>query len=141
VEITEDVVGQATELVLSGQYSRGRVLLDHHLGEHPDDARAWHLLAGALIGLGRSRDAVSAVDRSISLDPDDPVGYRMRAIARSALRDRPGRRDDARRDHHDAETLALLTWGVLMTDRIPAPRTSRGRLGAPVRTRPQSARS
>jgi predicted Zn-dependent protease len=123
VEITEDVVDQAKDLVLSGQHARGRDLLDRHLGEHPDDARAWHLLAGALIGLGRSRDAMSAADRSVSLDPGDPVAYRMRAIARSALRDRVRPRDG------DAETLALLTWGVLMTDRVPAARhlTRQGR--------------
>ena len=114
MEITEDVVGKATELVLSGQYSRCRVLLDRHLGEHPDDARAWHRLAAALIGLGQSRDAVGAADRSISLDPDDPVAYRMRAIARLTLRGRA-----PARDHHNAEMLALLTWGVLMTNRVP----------------------
>ncbi|MET8150795.1 tetratricopeptide repeat protein [Actinoplanes sp. NPDC049668] len=120
MEIIEDLVAQAGELVLAGQYSRGRVLLDRHLGEHPDDALAWHRLAGALIGLGQSREAVSAADRSISLNPDDPVAYRMRAIARGAPRDRaplPG--NAPARDHDEAETLALLTWGVLMTDRVP----------------------
>ncbi|GID91321.1 tetratricopeptide repeat protein [Amorphoplanes digitatis] len=123
MEITEDLVAQAEELVLSGQYARGRALLDDHLGAHPDDARAWHRLAGALVGLGRSRDAVSAADRSISLNPDDPVAYRMRAIARLTLKDRARPHGDARpaaaRDRGDAETLALLTWGVLMTDRVP----------------------
>ncbi|MEU4218957.1 tetratricopeptide repeat protein [Actinoplanes sp. NPDC026623] len=126
MEITEDVVDQAREFVLCGQFARGRALLDDHLGEHPDDARAWHLLAGALIGLGRSRDAVGAADRSVSLDPDDPVAYRMRAIARVALRDRVRPHEDARqgpaRDHGNAGTLALLTWGLLMTERVPAAR-------------------
>lgn len=42
------------------------------LAQKPDDARGWALLAQAYIALGQPRQAMTALDRLLALQPDDP---------------------------------------------------------------------
>ncbi|BCJ42564.1 hypothetical protein GCM10010168_06940 [Actinoplanes ianthinogenes] len=61
-------------------------LLEEFLREYPADARAWHRLAGARIGLGHHVAALAAADQSLEREPDSAAGHRMRALALYYLR-------------------------------------------------------
>src|SRR5690349_18781997 len=50
LDTTENAVARAKQLVESGQYAAALPVLRAHLDDHPEDAQAWHRLAGALIG-------------------------------------------------------------------------------------------
>ncbi|GAA2573676.1 hypothetical protein GCM10010435_55930 [Winogradskya consettensis] len=112
-----DTLSQAKELVGDGRFADAVQLLEGLLAEHPEDAVAWHRLAGALIGLERNEEAVAAADRSIALDPAVPAAHRMRALAHLGLKQWTELRADAGRalalDPDDAEALTLAAQGEL----------------------------
>lgn len=66
------------------------------LAKKPDDARGWALLAQAYLALGQPRQAMTALDRLLALQPDDPDA--MTAWVEAAADANPEHRiDDASR--------------------------------------------
>ena len=52
---------------------QGIEVVERHLKWHPDDVRAWQLGAGSLIALGETERAEKWMQRSLEIDPDDPI--------------------------------------------------------------------
>jgi tetratricopeptide (TPR) repeat protein len=99
-------------------------LLEEFLGEHPEDARAWHRLAGARIGLQQYATALAAADRSIELDPECAPAHLMRGIAVSFLSG-PGAAEQSLArsitlDPGKADAHALLALALSAQGRVEA---------------------
>ena len=121
VPVGADVIEQAKQKVLAGQFHAAVAGLTAHLDTHPDDALAWRRLSGALIGARFLPRAIAAADRAIELAPDEPIAYRNRAVAHLELKNYAAMRADAERalalNGDDAEALTLVAFGVLLLDR------------------------
>ncbi|MEU8611413.1 tetratricopeptide repeat protein [Actinoplanes sp. NPDC048791] len=124
MDTTENAVARAKQLVESGQYAAALPVLRAHLDDHPEDAQAWHRLAGALIGADDWPAAIEAADRALAIEPDNGIAYRMRAVADLSLQRWPDLRDDAREAVRlrpdDVEALTLLAFGLIQADRDTA---------------------
>jgi hypothetical protein len=105
-------VTAAKEAVHAGRYDDAIGLLREHLRHHPDDARGWHRLSGALSGADRKREALEAADRATALAPANAVAHRMRALALLFLKRFPEAQQAASRsielDPTDPEPHVLL---------------------------------
>ena len=55
------------------QYRKGLVRAERYLELNPDDVRAMHLGAGALVHLGEKERALAWSRRTLAMEPDDPV--------------------------------------------------------------------
>lgn len=94
------------------RYDEAITLFRGHLDQNPEDARAWHGLAGALSGADRKREALEAANRATALAPDNADAHRMRAMALVFLKRFPEAEQAANRsiqlNGHDPEAHALL---------------------------------
>jgi tetratricopeptide (TPR) repeat protein len=131
----------AAKVAVDGErYEEAVALLTEHLAGHPDDGRAWHRLAGALIGADRAADALDAADRAVALEPDNAVAHRMRALALMYL----DRHDEAAQaatdslalDATDADAHAVLGNALLMRDRPEGEAALRAALAIDPENRP-----
>jgi predicted Zn-dependent protease len=59
-------------LARTGSMNRARSLLESHLREHPQDARAWYILAEVALKTGDRRLANRSIERGRSLAPNVP---------------------------------------------------------------------
>ncbi|BCY14622.1 tetratricopeptide repeat protein [Actinoplanes sp. L3-i22] len=80
-----ELVAAAHVAVHEQRFTDAVDLLEEFLRAHPEDARAWHRLAGARIGLGQYRTALAAADRSVELDPARAPAHLMRGLAQGYL--------------------------------------------------------
>ncbi|MFI1989457.1 tetratricopeptide repeat protein [Actinoplanes sp. NPDC020271] len=75
------LVAAAHVAVVQLRFADAIRLLEEFLGEHPDDSRAWHRLAGARLGLGQYHLALTYAERSVALDPESPAAHRFHGLA------------------------------------------------------------
>lgn len=64
-----------------GNVERALAMIEEHLRDHPDDARAWDLRCAYLMGFGRYEDAVVSGDRAVAADPGNVILRYDRACA------------------------------------------------------------
>ncbi|GAA2911644.1 hypothetical protein Acy02nite_60120 [Actinoplanes cyaneus] len=56
-------------------------LLEEFLGEHPDDSRAWHRLAGAQVGLRQYHLGLTYAERAVALKPESSAAHYIHGLA------------------------------------------------------------
>ncbi len=114
-------VERAKDLVHAGDFAAAAALLREHLGRHPDDAQAWHRLAGALIGASDFGPAAEAAERSLALDDTSAAAYRMLALARNFGKDPEAAYEAAMRaialNAADVEALTVAADAARLTGR------------------------
>ncbi|MEH0936442.1 tetratricopeptide repeat protein [Micromonospora psammae] len=98
-------VAEARELLLGGDAPAAVRLLRAHLADEPSDARAWHRLAGALIGGDQPDEAVRAATRAVELAPDLAKAHHFLALA-----------EHVRGDHRAALTAVVRALELDPTD-------------------------
>ena len=93
VEPTTSIVKVATQYRNQGEIDRAGRILDEGRRRYPESPDIW-LHFGAFFGeIGDYERSAKALERAITLAPDDPLGYRNLAAAQVAL----GRREEALR--------------------------------------------
>ena len=94
------------------QYRKGLARAERHLEFNPDDVRAMHLGAAALVHLGERERALEWTRRTLVMEPDDPV------IAWSAACTfaEAGEREEALRLLEKAITLGIANRGWVEND-------------------------
>jgi len=65
----EDLLGQAAQLGQTGQAAAAATLCQQVLQQHPNSARAWHLLGLSALHQGQKSAAIAHLEQAIALDP------------------------------------------------------------------------
>jgi hypothetical protein len=92
---------KARALLAHAQPQRALELGEFLAARRPDDARGPYVTGLALLALGRFAEALGALSRAVTLDPDDPAPFE----ARARLFERLGRPHDAAADLARARML------------------------------------
>jgi tetratricopeptide (TPR) repeat protein len=100
-----DLVRRGEAALEAGDLLQAEQTLEQATRLEPADPRGWQALAKAYDRRGRPDKAISAFDRAIVIEPDDPVAL----LGRCRLLVRVGRDDEARSDR---AALARLGVGV-----------------------------
>lgn len=77
----------AQEAQIRADTERMIAQLRDRLAAEPNRADGWLLLGRSLLAIDRAAEAVSALDRAIALQPDDPESYALRAEAQTLAAD------------------------------------------------------
>jgi len=78
----DSTIGHARLLARSNQTDQARDVYTAWLAEHPDDAEAWYELGREELKAGRPAAGARALERSLTLEPNDAVAARL-ALARA----------------------------------------------------------
>jgi Tfp pilus assembly protein PilF len=107
----------AEALQCAGQPARALPLLQSFASSKPS-AEAWNQVAYTEATLGRPDEVFTAIDKALSLDPNNATSYAYRGLARFALNNLAGAREDfAHALQLDPQNTAALD-GSLQLDRL-----------------------